>query len=169
MAGSVDEGDLPLADRELVAVVHFPQITVGDAGDLLDPLRFVLVHVEGHAAPLEKPRDSFDVHAEHVAAYVVGVVVGYERSDDLVAILGGYLEQAVDVPCRIDDERFTFLSVPEEVHEIPHLARDGVRLRDVLTGEELSKVEVAIRQAGLSGDSAASAILSRGRCKISSR
>jgi hypothetical protein len=64
--------------------------------------------------------------AHHVAAHVVGVVVGGERAGEAHAVGGEHVEEALDVVGRVDGHRLAGLAVADEVHEVHHLAGDRV-------------------------------------------
>ena len=70
------------------------------------------------------------------------MVVGHQRSGDLVTVRLCGIDQALNVPGWIDDERLSALDVAEKVHEVRHLAGHRITRRHLASGQQLAKVEM---------------------------
>ena len=69
-----------------------------------------------------QPVQPFDVLTEEISPNVVLVVVRDESAHDLHPVLLGQVDQLVDVPRGIDDERLARVCVADEIGQIGHLA-----------------------------------------------
>src|SRR5262249_59323252 len=67
--------------------------------------------------------DARDVEAEQVSAYVVLVGVGDEHAAELHAVGLHGVDDAVDVPRRIDHHALTSRRIPDQIHEVLHRAQ----------------------------------------------
>ena len=100
--------------------------------------------------------------AEEVAADVIGVIVGGEHAGEAHPV---GLEEAEDLARgvgRIDRDGLAARTVPDEVHEVHHLASYRVMVRDVAADKQLAEIKpVAGHDPSGSGDQSAS-LASRG-------
>ena len=111
---------------------------------------------------LQQLGDAHDGMTEEVAADVIGVIVGGEHTGE-AHVIG--LEESDYFPGGIGgvhrDGLATF-PVPDEVHEIDHLASHGIVARKVAAGKQLAEVK-AFPAHGSSGSGDQSASLVRRR------
>ena len=145
----VDQLDRDVTDLHHVTAAVTHQLGVGEMGDLLDELRLGGLHMHGHRRQLEKILDSLDGVPHHLAAHMIGVVVGGDGSDKMHAIGGQHLEDSGHVVGGVDHNGLTGLAVSHEVHEVDHLLGQRVGAGDVATRQQLAEVQ-AVRGLNVS-------------------
>ena len=144
----VDQLDGDVADGDGVAAVVQHEVGLLGAGHPLHPRRLVALHVDRHGLQGEQLADAGDRVAPHRPADVVGVVVGGEGAGQAHAVGVEDGEQALDVVGGVDGDGLAGLPVADQVHEVDHLAGDGIGRGDVPPGEELAEVEaVGVRHS----------------------
>jgi len=93
---------------------------------------------------LQQPADPHDREAHHVAADVVGVVVGGEDAGEAHPVGGQDVEDLAGGVGRVDRHRLAGLPVADQVDEVQHLAGDRIGPGDVAPGQELSEIEAIV-------------------------
>ena len=121
-----------------------------DPGGAGHPRGLVGLHVDGDLGHLEQAGDALDAPPHHVAADVVGVVVGGQDPDALHAVGRQHAEQLVDAVGGVDDHRLAGLPVSDQVDEVDHLPGHLVVGGEVPPGQQLAEVE-AVGGGGVGG------------------
>ena len=85
--------------------------------------------------------DALDPQAHHLAADVVGVVVGHEHAGEAHPVGAEDLDELVDAVGRVDHHGLARLAVADEVREVDHLLRDPIGAREVAAREQLAEVQ----------------------------
>lgn len=148
VAGCVDEFDADLTDLHHIAAVMADEILIAEMRDLLDEFGLGGLHMHGHGGELEQFLDPLDRVPHHLAAHMIGVVVGGDGTHQTHVIGSEHIEDAGDVVGRIDDHRLTGLAITDEVDEVHHLLGQRIGEGDVTAGQQLAEVQ-AVR--GLDG------------------
>src|SRR5439155_7207972 len=146
VAGGVHERDAQVADGHDVAAVVEHEIGVEEPDAALDPLSLGPLHVQLHRDVVhrEELADPLDAVPHDVAADVIRVVMGAERAGQSHAVGGRHLDELTGPVRGIDDDRFAFLAVTDEVHEVDHLTGEHVVTREIASREELTEVEAVV-------------------------
>ena len=82
---------------------------------------------------LEKLGNSFQLHAHHRSADVVGMVMGCQHPSTAHVVGGKHCEQAFNVVSRVNQHRFTALTITDRIDEVDHLRCDGIVGSEVST------------------------------------
>jgi len=139
--------DLDPTDPHHVTTVVQNQMLGADSRCLLDPRRFVPIHVDRNIDPLEETGDPFDAMAHHRPTHVIRVVVRRENSGEMHSVGGGDVDQFVHTVSRVDDHAFTRGAVSDQIHEVHHLVSERIAAREIVSGQKLAKVEVVGHRA----------------------
>ena len=168
VARSVQETDLDLADLEdIVALVGHEAVTA-HARRALDPRDLVSVDVDRDLDLFEELGDAQDVPAEQVTADVIRVVVGGQHADEAHPVGLEDVDHLVRRVGGIDGDGLSTCTVPDQVHEVHHLAGQGIVDRDVAARQQLAEVKAVAGHALIgSGDQSASLARRRSFEKIS--
>lgn len=142
VSGCVDALDLDGADPDDVASVMETEVIGSDAGRALDPRSLESVHVHRYVDRLEQGSDALDAMTHHRSTDVVGVIVGREHSGDRHSIGSGDVQKISHTVSRIDDDTFPGRAVADQIDEVDHLAGQRVGRCEIVSGQELAKVEV---------------------------
>ena len=100
--------------------------------------------MHGHLDRFEQRANTFDGPAAHLSADMIRVIVGAQHTRQLHAIGLDHVKEVLHGIGRIDDERLARRTVPDEVDEVHHLARDGIALGKVSTREKLTEVHPVV-------------------------
>ena len=118
--------------HDVTAVVQ-REVGVGEPGRALHPLGFGALHMYRDRATVEGEElpQSLDRVPHDVAATVIGVVVRRQDAGEAEAVGREDVEERAHVIRGIDGDGLALLPVTDEVHEVDHLAGQGIALREV--------------------------------------
>lgn len=141
VARGVDALDLDGADLDDVAAVVETEVIRSDASRALDPRSLESVHVHRNVDRLQQGSDALDAMTHHRTTDVVGVIVGGEHSSDRHPIGCGDVQKFSDTVGRIDDDAFPGRAIADQIDEVDHLTGHRVGRGEIVSGQELAKVE----------------------------
>ncbi|MEY3091586.1 MAG: hypothetical protein RIU67_369 [Actinomycetota bacterium] len=142
VARGVDEVDRHGTDLDRVASRVGTELGLAQTGGARHPRNLVLVDVNRNLHAFEQTSDTFDPVAHHRAAHMIGVIVGRQHARHSESVTFHDVDEIVDAVRRVDDDAFAGAAIPDQVDEVGHLGGQRIADREIVSGQELPKVEV---------------------------
>ncbi|MEY3342060.1 MAG: hypothetical protein RLZZ269_1971 [Actinomycetota bacterium] len=142
VARGVDEVDRHGTDLDRVASRVGTELGLAQTGGARHPRNLVLVDVNRNLHAFEQTSDTFDPVAHHRAAHMIGVIVGRQHARHSESVTFHDVDEIVDAVRRVDDDAFAGAAIPDQVDEVGHLGGQRIADCEIVSGQELPKVEV---------------------------
>src|SRR5690242_15957816 len=101
MAGGMEKLDLQLADLENIAGLDLDQVRVAQAGNALDALGFILVHIDFGLDSADHLGGALNILPHHVSTDMVLMVMSNQNLFEVVTFALRIVDDSVNVPCGI--------------------------------------------------------------------
>src|SRR5262245_58894270 len=99
------------------------------------------VNVDLDGALCNKLGETLYIVAKNTSADVIRMIVSNQCASETHALAIYNIDDAWDVPRRIDYHTFSLLVIADKIDEVGHLPRKGVRDGKIASGQKLSYVE----------------------------
>ena len=130
--------------NHIVGVVRH-KILGADSRRAFDPFEFLVVSVDGDLDLSQQLSDTCNLSIEQQATQVVGVMMSRDHRGETHPVVFQEFDDLGGSVGRIDYECLAAVAVTDQVSEVRHLVRHMIVTGEVLSGTQLSKIELIHR------------------------
>ena len=126
MPRGVQKADLYGTNFKFVLSIHLLHVGHGYPSDLLQPFRFMFVHIDRHGILFHQLSQPSNFNAKNFTSHMVGMVMSHQRTGQLHAVFFHDFENPINIPRRVDHHAFAGFPISDQVYKVGHRTRRGV-------------------------------------------